>query len=144
MHVPQKPVPACFRGKRSRRPNPVAGNSESLRIRLERLIRARIFSDQLAFTVFDLDGYRAARIFGKVIIDHCAVWRIFAGGFVRRQRRVRVQVRANAQRSLRLEQQIFALVPIELPERRDVVENSEPATMRRDNEVVVFNDQIAH
>src|SRR5438132_9521091 len=84
------------------------------------------------------------RIFRKEIIDHRTVWRIFAGRFVRWQWRVGVEVRANAQSSLRFKQEILALVPVELPQRRDVVENPKPATMRRHDEIVVLNNKIAH
>src|SRR5262249_26452763 len=119
-------------------------NFESVRIRLDWRVRARIFSNRLTFVVFDLDRYGIARTFRKKIIDHRAVWRILAGRFVRRQRRVSVQVRANAQCRLRLKQKILMLISVELPQRRDVVENPKPAAMRRDDEIVVLDNYIAH
>ena len=144
MHVPQEPVHTWFCGNRLRRPNPVARNSQALRMRIDRLISARIFSDQLILAVFDLNRDRTTCIFRKEIIDHRAVWRIFAGRFVRRQRRVGVQVRANAQRGLGFKQQIFALVPVELPQRSNVIEDPKAATMRGHDEIVVLDDKIAH
>src|SRR5436189_6461020 len=83
-------------------------------------------------------------MFRKKIIDHRAIRWIFADRFVWRKRRVGVQVRPNAQRSLRFKQQIFTLVPAELSKWRDVVEDPEPATMRRHNEIVILNNKIAH
>src|SRR6185503_6471109 len=110
-----------------------------------------MFPDQLAFAIRDLDRDRSACIFRKEIIDHRAVWRIFASRFVGRQWRVSVKVRANAQRGLRSKQpcapagcSCFAVrsddtarrAGATLPERRDVVEDPEPATMRTHNKIV--------
>ena len=112
----------------------------------------------MTFAVFDRDRDRTTRIFRKKIIEHRAIWRIFAGRFVRRQRRVSVQVCANAQRRLRFEQprvrvrcsrfavrsnDVARRAAATLPERRDVVEDPEPATMRCNHEIIVLNNEIA-
>ena len=135
---------AGFGGKRLRRPNPVSRNFQALRIRLHRHIRTRIFPDRHAFVVFDLNRYRTDGVFRQEIIKHRPVGRILASRFVRRQRRIGIDVAADAQSCLRFEKQISVLVVVELAQRSDVVEDPESASVRRYDEIVILNDEIAH
>ena len=56
-----------------------------------------------ASLISSVTGLEDARL--QIVIDHSAIRRIFAGREVRRQRRIRIHVPANARGGLRLEQE---------------------------------------
>ncbi len=98
----------------------------------------------MAAGVFDLQRYRGGCICGKEIIDYGPVRRIFAGRFIRGQRRICIEIPTYAQSCLRFEQKIFALIFRELAKRCDVIENPESASVCRNHEIVVFESEIAN
>jgi len=70
----------------------------------------------------------------------------FPAGEFRRQRRVWIAVPAKANGFLRREKMhaLFGNLRIQLPQRRDVIQYPERPSVRRNNQVVTMNCQIAH
>ena len=109
------------------------------------MLVARIPPHESARGVEDFERDGTARIGPEPIVDDGAVGRIRSRRLVGRQRRVGVHVEADAIRRRGREQMRVALLDsVDLPKRRDGVENPEAAPVRRDRDVVVLDDQIAH
>src|SRR5439155_2010834 len=70
--------------------------------------------------------------------------RILARRFIRRQRRVSIKTPANANRRLWSEQNGVALVPRQLAQRRDVIQDPKAPSVGSDRQIVVLNNKITN
>src|SRR5467141_3079378 len=148
VQVPNKTVhPGCPR-ENLRRAHPVHGNGMLAGGFFQRLglVRARILPHELIVCVENLECHRLFREAREVIIDDGAIGRIFAGGKFRRQWRIGVSVPTETNRFLRCEEMhtFFRDVGVQLPQRRDIIQNPERAAVRGDNKIVAMNREIAH
>src|SRR5947209_13568912 len=92
---------------------------------------------------FECDG--RARVRPQIVGDDRAVGRVLARGFFGRERRVCVDVALDTVGRLRLKEKRVRRGDafVNLPERRDVVENPEGASVRADDDVVFVYDEVA-
>src|ERR1019366_8550200 len=113
----------------------------------ERLWRvvAREGADERAPLVQDLERHGRRRLRGEDVVEDRAVRGVLTHGLLGRERRIGVAAPAYADCDLRRVKKRRAKrrLRVELPERRDVVEDPEAAAVRGDDEVVTVNDEIA-
>ena len=81
----------------------------------------------------------------QVVVDHRPIRRVLRGRLFRRKRRAEKNIVVNANSRGRLIQPYVCALGLagDLPQRRDVVENPESAPVRRDEQVVTMNGDVA-
>ena len=133
------------RRQHDRRTEPVERQRARGGIRPEHRIGARVAAHELVVRAEHFERDRPGRRRLQVVIDNGAFRRVRRRRLVGWQRRVGVRVPPHAPRGRWLEQHDIAVgcLRIDLTERRDVVENPAPAPVCADDEVVVFDDEIA-
>src|SRR5205085_12402764 len=145
VQVPDEALHARLRGKNARRSNPVERDVYLLLVYRLRFVVTRKSPDEFTCAVEDFEHDGRARVRLQIVVDDRAVGRVLAHGFFGRERRVRVDVTLNAVGRLRLKEKRVRRRDafVNLPERRDVVENPEGATVRADDDVVPVYDDVA-
>ena len=83
---------------------------------------------------------------GQIVVEDCAVGRVFGGRLLWRQRSAGESIVVNAYGCLRLveDRRGAGCICDCLAQRRDVIENPEGAAMRGNDQIVAMHDQVAH
>ena len=146
VQIPDKPVRARSGRQNLRRANPVRGHIETLLDDRLRLVGSCITTHKLVLTVQNLQRHRAGSGGVEAVINDRAIRRILPRRLLGRQRRIRIHVPADAVGGLRPEEMRRRrdYIRVELPQRRDVVENPERSAVRAHDDVVAVDDEVAN
>ena len=109
-------------------------------------IAARIPPHELRSRIEDLERYRSGRRGLQVVIDRRAARRIVGVRLVGLRRRPVVGLRRQQHRSRRPEENRVGRRGVggRVPQHADVVQDPEAAAVRRDDQIVVLDRQVAH